>query len=398
MINLETVSNALKNLYLNPLRDDFNLNADPLAARILKTSDNITGYAKIVRAAIVGANGGAGAGTETGALPRAGENLYEQLESDTKNLYGVLEISDKSMKSVTGNNAGSFVNALQKEIERLTKTLKWNLARQIYGDGSGVLTKVKAAGTASAVLECNTGFTTQFLVPGLKVDLHAATDGAVGSGKDGLRVLDVDHKANKIRLSAAVTATAGDYLTIQGSAGYELTGLGKIFEPVTATSMLYGKKRQDYSWMRPYVEAAFGGIDEVKMQSVINLLEDTYNITVNHITCGNSAYGHYMNLLNQRRAINDTMVLEGGHVALKFNNKPVVRSKFLPLDAIDLYDTSLFTLDQIDDWDWIEGPTKGILTQVAGYPIYTATIAKYCDLMCALPGGLARLSGVTAAA
>ena len=395
MINLTTVSNALKNLYLNPLREDINLQTDPLAARILRTSDNITGYASIVRAAQIGANGGAGAGSETGALPSAGENLYEQLESTTKNFYGVLEISDKSMKSIK-DGAGAFVNALQQDIDTLNKTLKWNLCRQIYGDGSGLLTKVKVLGTAGKVLECATGFTTQFLVPGLKVDLHAAADGSVGAGKAGLRIVDVDHKNNKITLNASVTATANDYLTIQGSADYELTGLGKIFEAITATSMLYGKKREDYSWMRPYLEATFGAIDEVKLQNVINLQEDTYNIKINHISAGNDAYAHYMTLLNKRRAINDTMTLEGGHTALKFNNLPLVRAKFMSRDTIDLYDTSLFTIDQIDEWDWIEGTTKGILHQKAGFPTYTATLAKYCDLMCALPGGLARLKGVAA--
>lgn len=396
MINLSTVSNALKNLYLNPLREDINIKADPFASRILQTSDNITGYAKIVRAAQIGVNGGAGAGTETGALPAAGENLYEQLESDTKNLYGVLEISDKSLKAVK-EGPGAFVNAFQQDMDTLLKTLRWNLARQIYGDGTGKLTLVKVQATATKVMECATGSTTQYLLPGLKVDVHAAADGTVGTGNSGLRITDVDHKNGTFTLSSAITVTANDYITIQSSAGYELTGLGKIFESISGvTQTIYGKLRSDYSWLRPYLNASFGNISETGIQEVINLLEDTYNITINHINVGNGTYSQYMDFLNSRRAINDVMVLEGGHKALKFNGMPVVRNKFLPTDCIDLLDTSLFTIDQIADWDWIEGPTHGILNQKAGYPTYTATIAKYCDLMCALPGALARLTGVTA--
>ena len=82
MINLTTVSEALKVLYINPIREFVNMQADPFASRILQTSDNIVGYQKIVRAVQIGANGGAGAGTETGLLPVAGENLYKQFESD----------------------------------------------------------------------------------------------------------------------------------------------------------------------------------------------------------------------------------------------------------------------------------------------------------------------------
>jgi len=72
-------------------------------------------------------------------LPQAGENLYKQFESDTKNLYGTISISDKILKSATGADAGSFINALQRDVDTLVKTLKWSTARQIYGDGSGIL-------------------------------------------------------------------------------------------------------------------------------------------------------------------------------------------------------------------------------------------------------------------
>jgi len=396
MVNLTTVNNALKNFYIQPLREDINLKADPFASRIVKTTNNIVGYNKIVRAALVGANGGAGAGSETGALPSAGENQYVALESGTKNLYGTLEISDKIVRSATGQNAGAFVNILQQEMDTLTKTLKWNLARQLYGDGSGCLMKVKAA-SGSYVLEAAEGENTRFLLPGLRVDVHSA-DGTVGAGKAGLRVVDVDRLAGRIRLDTAVTAAAGDYLTIQGSAGYELTGLGKIFEKISGTNQtLYGVNRSEYSWMRPYKDEAFGAISESGLQKVMEHLEDSYNITIDHINCGSAAYGYYLEMMNKRRHVSDVMLLEGGHKALSFNGVPLTRNKFMPDDAMDMYDTALFTIDQVSDWEWIEGEARQVLHQVPGKPVYTATIAKYCDLMCALPGGIARVSGVTAA-
>ena len=394
MVNLTTVNSALKNFYIQPLREDINLKADPFASRIMKTANNIVGYNKIVRAALVGANGGAGAGSETGALPTAGENQYVALESGTKNLYGTLEISDKIVKSATGANAGAFVNILQQEMDTLTKTLKWNLARQIYGDGSGCLMKVKAA-SASTVLEAADGENTRFLLPGLRVDVHSGSTGNVVNGGAGLRVADVDRLTGKVRLSGAVTVSAGDYLTIQGSAGYELTGLGKIFEPISGTAQtLYGVNRSDYSWMRPYLDADFGAISETGLQKVLEHLEDSYNITIDHINCGSTAYGHYLDMMNKRRHVSDVMILEGGHKAMSFNGIPLTRNKFMPDDAMDMYDTSLFTIDQVSDWEWIEGEARQVLHQTPGKPVYTATIAKYCDLMCALPGGLARVSGI----
>lgn len=394
MVNMTAVSNALKNFYVTPIRMDLNIKADAFASRILRTSDKITGYNKIVRAAQIGVNGGAGAGTETGSLPTAGENPYIQLESDTKNLYGTLEVSDKALKSIV-EGYGSFINGFQQDMDTLVKTLQWNLARQVYGDGSGKLVTLAALTSAGKKLTAATGSTTRHLLPGLRVDLHSS-DGAVTNA--GVRIVDVDHDKKTVTLDTNVTTAAGAYLTIQGSADLELTGLGKIFETISGTSQtLYGVNRSDYSWMRPYLKN-LGAISEIGIQTAINHLEDTYNVTVDHINCGNEAYEHYLTLMNQRRSINDVMVLEGGHKALKFNGMPLTRNKFLPVDVIDLYDVSLFTIDQIADWEWIEGETRQILHQVPGKAVYTASIAKYCDMMCALPGGIARLSGVTAPA
>lgn len=393
MVNLTTVSEALKVLYINPIREFVNMKADPFAARILQTSDNITGYQKIVRAVQIGANGGAGAGTETGMLPQAGENLYKQFESDTKNLYGTISISDKILKSATGADAGSFVNALQRDVDTLVKTLKWSVARQIYGDGSGVLVKLAEAASGAKVVTVQAGSNSRNLLPGLSVDVYNAAGTKVSSNAVVTRIVDVNHATGKVTLDTALTGavTAGGYLTMQGSKDLELTGLGKIF---STGGTLYGLTRADYSWMNPTLVDDFGEITEWGIQDAINQIEDTYDVNINHIAAGNKAYNSYMKLLNERRAINDTITLEGGFKALLFNGRPLTRNKFLTEDTIDLYDTSLFTIDQIADWEWLDDDVHGILQRNARYATYEGSIAKYCDLMCRLPGGIARLNGI----
>ena len=393
MVNLTTVSEALKVLYINPIREFVNMQADPFAARILQTSDNITGYQKIVRAVQIGANGGAGAGTETGMLPQAGENLYKQFESDTKNLYGTISISDKILKSATGADAGSFINALQRDVDTLVKTLKWSTARQIYGDGSGVLVKLAAADSGAKVVAVQAGSNSRNLLPGLSVDVYNAAGTKVSSDSIVTRIVDVNHSTGKITLDTALTGavTAGGYLTMQGSKDLELTGLGKLF---SNEGTLYGLNRADYSWMNAHVVSDFGEITEWGLQDQINQIEDTYDVNINHIAAGNKAYNSYMKLLNERRAINDTITLEGGFKALLFNGRPLTRNKFLDETTIDMYDTSLFTIDQIADWEWLDDDVHGILQRNARYATYEGSIAKYCDLMCRLPGGIARLNGV----
>ena len=395
MIQLSTISEALKVLYINPIREFVNMKADPLAARILQTSDNITGYQKIVRAVQIGANGGAGAGTETGLLPVAGENIYKQFESDIKNLYGTVSISDKTMKSAT-EGPGSFVNALQRDIDTLVETLKFSLARQIYGDGSGVLIKVKNASSGATELEAQDGEILFNVLPGLTIDVYNGTTN-VNHASNRMFITDVNHASRKIKLSAAISgAISGNNgkVYMQGSKDLELTGLGAIFDTTNVTT-LYGLTRANYSWMQPYLNSNLGELTEWKLQDAINTIEDVYDVTINHIAAGNTAYQYYMELMNYRRAINDVMILEGGHKALKFNGMPLVRNKFLAPATIDMYDTSLFTIDQIADWDWLDDGVHGILQRNARYATYEGSIAKYCNLMCRLPAGIGRLSGIT---
>lgn len=395
-VTMATVNNALKVLYPDPIRENIRLKSDPMIARILQDTTKIVGAQSIVRDAQVGVNGGVGAGTETGALPSAGENQYEQIASTTKNLFGTIEMSDKVMKAVTGANAGSFIDVLDREMNGMLRTSRWNYARMAYGNGNGVLVTCKANASASTTIEPATGDNVRFLLPGLKVDLLNSS-GTPYSGKTGMRIKDVDFKTNKFILDTSTAIVAGDVLAIQGSYGLEMTGLGKLFETLAGSETLYGKNRADFAWLRPYLDASFGAIDEIKLTNVINMLEDHWDVSINHLAFGNSAYNYYLQLMNERRVTNDTMVLEGGHKALKFNGMPLVRNPHLADAEINILDTSIFTVDMIADWDWIDG-TTGVMNQKPGYPVFTGSVTKYCDLMCVLPAGMAKLTGVAAPA
>jgi hypothetical protein len=305
-----------------------------------------------------------------------------------------VSISDKTMKSAT-EGPGSFINALQRDIDTLVETLKFSLARQIYGDGSGVLCKTNAASSGATEITVADDAILYNILPGLTVDV-IKSDGTTKVSANGCRIVDVNHKTRKVKLSAAITAAldANGAIYMQGSKGLELTGLGAIFDTTNVTT-LYNLTRANYSWMQPYIDANLGELTEWGIQNAINTIEDTYDVTINHIAAGNTAYQYYMELMNYRRAINDVMILEGGHKALKFNGMPLVRNKFLAPATIDLYDTTLFTIDQIADWEWLDDGVHGILQRNARYATYEGSIAKYCDLMCRLPAGIGRLSGIT---
>lgn len=388
--NLTSVEKALKELYLGPIIDQLNTEIDPFVARIERSTEAITGNNGIVRAAQIGLNGGFGAGTETGILPLPGENIYKNLRSTTKNLYGVIAISDKLLKSVKGNDKGSFANLIEREIQGMLHTAKWHFARQVYGSASGKIANC-VAGNASTEIGVDS---VQFLIEGITIDIVGSDGGVVANAR---RILNIDRKTNEITISGtAVTVPEGAYITAQGSAGLEMTGLTDLFNVESA--QLYGNTRADNSWLNPTVETSVGEISQGLLQNTITGVEDAYNVKIDYISAGNDAFIHYMNLLKAESRQVNTMTLAGGVTGLKFNNIDVVRNRFTPVDGMDFLDTSKFKIDQVSEWDWIEGPTRSIFVQNGNTPTYNATLVKYADLMCVTPGGMARLTGLTEAA
>ncbi len=386
-VTLTSVEKALKELYLGAIIDQLNTDVDPFTRRIERSTEAIVGNNGIVRSAQVGLNGGFGAGTETGNLPTPGENIYKKLTSTTKNLYGVISVSDKALKSIRGNDKGSFANLIQREIDGMMATAKWHFARQIYGGAAGTLCTCTTNATASTTIGVSS---TQFLMEGITIDIWPSSGSAIATGR---RILNVNRATGAITISGtAVAISAGSYITCQGSKGLEMTGLSDLFN-LSATS-LYGNTRADNSWLNPTVKTSVGAIGQDVLQDMITELEDAFNVKIDYISAGNDAFVSYMLLLKQESRQVNTTRLAGGVSGLKFNDIDIVRNKFMIPAGMDFLDTTKFRIDQVGEWDWIEGPTRSIFVQAGSTPTYNATLVKYADLMCLTPGGMGRMTGL----
>lgn len=361
---------------------------NPLLAKIQRSTADVWGK-EVRRLAQYGVNGGVGAGTEEGDLPSAAGNNYEQFVTTLKNLYGTIEISDKAVRA-SENNVGAFVNLLNAEMDGLIRSSAFNFGRMLFGDGSGVLCKVVSVSgntvTADGVKN---------LVEGMVVDVLAA-GGAPISGAKGRRVVAVDRAAKTFTLSGdALTGVAKDNLVcVQGSYNLELTGLGAIFKD---TGSLYGLDRATHKWMIPYMQSSVGTLSETVMQKAIDWLEERAGSRVDFIVCSWGVKRALQNLLSENRRSTDVEVLAGGYKAMTYNGIPVVADRFCPDGTMYLLNTSDFCLHQLCDWKWLEGDDGKVLKQIAGKPLYTATLVKYADLVCARPCGQAMLTGITEA-
>ena len=388
MVTLTSADNALKTLYLGVVADQLNTAVNPLLARFEQTTSDVWGK-EIRKLAPFGINGGIGAGTEDGELPDAASNNYAQFVLTLKNLYGTIEISDKAIRA-SENSAGAFVNLLEAEMEGLIRASKFNFGRMLFGDGSGKLCAVSAVSGNELTVDAVNN-----LIEGMVVDVIS------NSGKTPVvyarRIVDVDRANKKVTLSGASigvgTVNSGDFLTVQGSYGKELTGLGAIFGE---SDTLYGLTRASNKWLTPYKKTA-STLTDITIQTAMDTLDEVAGSQADFIVCSGGVKRAYQDYLITNRSNIDVMNLQGGYKAISYNGIPVISDRFCPAGTMYVLNTGDFHLHQLCDWRWLEGDDGRIIKQVANKPVYTATLVKYADLICDRPIGQAMISGISEA-
>ena len=383
-INLTNADNALKSFYLDAVSEQLNNTVNPLLAKIKQSTNDVWGK-EVRKLAIYGMNGGIGAGSEDGDLPSSTGNNYGQMVTTLKNLYGTIEISDKAIRA-SEHSSGAFVNLLNSEMEGLIRAGSFNFGRMLFGDGSGIIGTVDVREGNVVSLRSVKNF-----IEGMVVDFRRP-DGTIVA--EGRRIASVDRENNSITIAGSSLNGIVDYadiITVQGSYNNEITGLGAIFGN---SETLYGLNRSENSWLKPYVVERVGEISETILQTALDSIEEASGGAVNFIVCSWGVRRAIQKLFAQNKRIVDTMELEGGFKALSYNGIPIVADRFCPEGTMYLLNTNDFTLHQLCDWQWLAGDDGKVLKQVPGKPVYTATLVKYADLICARPNGQGVLTGI----
>ncbi len=388
MVTLQTADKALKTFYLDAVTEQIDGKISPFLSMIEKSSAYVTGkgVTKVIR---TGLGGGIAAGTEDGDLPTAKNNEYITLNATLKNLYGTIEITDKAIRA-SANSEGAFVNLLNDEMDGLIKSAKYNFSRMLFGNGSGKIGKFVSAVDNVATLTNVAG-----LQAGMKVDVYNANM-SLAMYTD-LIVTAVD-KAN-----SAITVNGVDWTndsTMNGTvfvlsdvpANCELTGLDALF----SNTAIYGVGRV-YEVMKPYVKENVGEIDEAQIQKAVDAIEEQSGGKVNLILCSRGVRRALVQYCRAHQITLSTTAIGGNQAVLTFNGIPVVTDDYCPNGTMYLLNTDDFTLCQLCDWQWMEGEDGKILKQVAGKPVYTATLVKYAELLCERPCGQGMLAGITEA-
>lgn len=385
MITINSAENALKTVYLGTITDLLNTKVNPLLTKIEQTSIDVTGK-EIRRSIRTSLDGGVGAGDESGELPQAYASNFLQYIITLKNLYGQIEISDKSMRAGS-DTKGAFTNLLNESLEGLLQASRFNLSRMLYGDGTGSLGLLSQGTNDVGILSMATG--ANRLSEGMCIDIYAPSDPS-GPMYTGVRILAIDRSSATPLITTSLTEKVNGICEafVQGSRGKEITGLGAIFN---TSKSLYGLDRTQHRILKPFLDDSNQKISDIVLSAAIDNVETFTSSKIDYITCSQDVKLAYQAYLNTFKRNVDIMELAGGFKTLSFNGIPVVAERFMNNGEMYMLDSSAFKMHQLCDWQFIENENGKVLRQTQGKPTYSATLVKYCDLVCERPNGQAKL-------
>lgn len=387
------ISNALKDIYLDPLIKQLDEENGPLYAAIEKKNETLQG-GKFVFAMQYGRSGGIGARDELGALPTPNPRSVIQGQLAPKNIYARMALSEKLMLTAVGGQS-AFIDAFNSQMEDLVTDCKDYTRRMLIGGTGGIMGTTGAASSASTTVTLAATTNVRKFYPGQIIDIFTVSGSTVTKAVDAGTIVDVDYANSTLKMAAAVTCGSGDYISIAGAYNCELTGLEEIFN---SNSTIYGINRANYKWFNPkaYDKSSSGTpstFNSMWIQEAIDEVEDSLGSHPDFLVCDAGVQRAYIQEQNTYKRNLEYRKIDGGVDVLQFNGRDIVKEKYMPKGTIYILDTNDFKMLQLQDWSWMEADGS-VLARMADKAAYEATLTRYCDLMCNKIGAQSEISGI----
>lgn len=373
---MSTLQDVLKNFYIGPIRENLN-QATVLLAQLKKSSKEVVGE-QVILPIHIGRNWGVGArGTNgTGTLPTARNQQYDKAYFTTKDVYGRILISGKTIRA-TKTDKGAFLRVVTSETQGMVADLSSDINRQLYGTGNGTLATCSTGATSASVVVDST----QYLEEGMYVDFYDA--GGTITANTAKLISTVD-SATQITLSGSITWTTSDTIKLTGvTATSELNGLGLI--TLNSTSL----ENIDPASVTIWKGNVFGDdsspavLKEYDMQQVVDSCEKKGGKIDLIVTSYEGRAKYAALLMDQKRFTSpQTGKLKGGFSYIDYNDIPLTvdrhcqanstatRMYFLSLNSLGIY--------RMADFEWAQEDGAVLARQVGD----SATEAYEGTLVC----------------
>lgn len=325
-------------------------------------------------------NYGTGPRAESGTLPPAGSQGYEQGKLKPSAYYGRFKVSGWALDAAT--DKASMVNLLGREMKGAINDVRNDLARDMYGNGSGRLAAVTNTANSTTV----TVDTVKYLRVGQPVVFATESTGAVIAANSEQTILTINKANNTFTVGAAADVTAGTHSVfpqgvtggVADAANNAIAGFLQAFSTtldyagITRSSdRFYDPKTIDASATGLTLEALSEGLFEVEREGGTPSI-----ILVSPANYDRVGFA----LAPDRRFGGMQMKLEGGWTALDFHGVPVVRDYNCPDGYVYVLDESTLGIEYLVEASWMDRD-GAILKWVDNEDAYEAVVYTRPQLM-----------------
>lgn len=352
---------------------------------------------------------GSGRASSNATLPSKGTMSYENAIVPSAYLYTTIEIEGPIIEHAR-SNAGSFVRAVRSQVEGSSESMRKSLNRQANGDGRDWLGFYKTGAAASSgTMDDGRGHAFTYFQPGVAtiVDLIDGTDNAtkldasmtVTVGAENATTFDYAYASGTIDAAAVA---GEDYYVLEGTLGFQMTGLGAIIsagDPTFPTGGLHGLPVATNAWWKAQIVGSTTALQDLRfilLQRVISKVAKNSPNGKDDIKFILTSYEgqntYYELAMNERQAVN-TMILDGGYEGLEFSGIPIVADPEHPLESYDFIVPDALKICQVKDVDWMD-KDGNVLSRVSGKDAYEATQYAYMNLGTSHRPSLGRLQGI----
>lgn len=398
---------VLKDFYLGGARDVLN-NQIFLFTQFEPNTEDIEGREAVMDLNI-GRSQGIGSRAELDDLPAAGRQQHVNVRTKLKYHYLRIQLSGQVMRD-TKSDRGSFTREVTSEMNGGVRDLKNDIARQIYGDGTGLILTASGAKTGQTFPVANASARAiAQLGIGMKIDI-GSTASLSNDIAANVEISAIDRTNKTITVVGTLgTVANGSRISRAGSGQFsgntvqkEMTG---VKAQVAASGALFGVDPANYPDWASYVKTTAGAASEamfIEASQEVNLLSgEDLNLWVTDV----AVHRKVAALLQSNKRFPDTNMLSGGYSGLDMSNVTqaggggntvsMVFDKDMTEDGVAYgFTTSRMFVFSNSDWEWME-EDGAILNRVPNKDAYEATLFAYKELGTDGRNAQCKITGIT---
>jgi hypothetical protein len=386
-LTLTTADAVLKEDYLPGVREQ--LNQEGFISTIEKNDTDIIEGRRAVLAIHTRRTSGVGARSEGGALPAAGNQGYTDEYIPLRYNYAVIQVSGQTIRAMKSNK-GSFVRAIDSEMNGAVNDTKRDVSRQAWGTSNGVIGQCGTTTASATVVMSNaTAVQMRQFEEGMVVDIGTVASPFTVVQAAVIQPGGVDLVNKTITIGSSVTTSSSHFVFRSGSGGagasqQELTGLQTI---VSNTGALFNIDPATYGVWKSYVDSNGGTLrsaNEMMFAKAQQQIRIAGGSDIEIWIASDGVHRSYAALLTGQKRFPGTVQLKGGYegiaaAASGTSEVPVTWDRDAPSNSAFGLRLKNLTEYQASDWEWAN-EDGAILQRQIGFDGYNAFLFKYAEL------------------